>query len=124
MAATGSSASAWPSWRACHRPVSLSGMSRWPWMRVSTFQAVSPWRMAMMRVAWSMVGGVSGLWQEFGAQLARPLGRAWKARECLVEQHAVDGRVAGPYVLVYGRGFVHHLLAGGVAQYQADLAVV
>src|SRR5256885_9923563 len=26
-------------------------MSRWPWMRASTFQAVSPWRMAMMRVA-------------------------------------------------------------------------
>jgi hypothetical protein len=32
-------------------------MSRWPWMRVFTFQAVSPWRMAMMRVA-SKIGDV------------------------------------------------------------------
>src|SRR2546427_8359646 len=31
--------------------MSFRGMSRWPWMRASTFQAVSPWRMAMMRVA-------------------------------------------------------------------------
>ncbi len=28
----------WP----CQWPVSLRGMSRWPWMRVSTFQVVSP----------------------------------------------------------------------------------
>ena len=43
-------------------PVSLSGTSSWPWMRVSTFQAVSPWRIARMRVgsAWPACDGSSG----------------------------------------------------------------
>ena len=40
-----------PACAACQRPRSLRAMSVWPWMRVSTFQAVSPWRMATIRVA-------------------------------------------------------------------------
>jgi hypothetical protein len=32
------------------RPTSLSGTSVCPWMRFSTFQSVSPWRMMQMRV--------------------------------------------------------------------------
>src|SRR5665213_492116 len=59
MAQIGSSASACAIRFACQRPVSLSGMSSWPWMRVATFQAVSPWRMAMMRVAFMGAGNLS-----------------------------------------------------------------
>jgi hypothetical protein len=31
-------------------PEAVSLLSRWPWMRVSTFQSVSPWRTTMKRV--------------------------------------------------------------------------
>src|SRR5512133_1658815 len=42
----------------CQWPLALSSMSSCPWMRVSTFQAVSPWRTAMMRVACMVWGPI------------------------------------------------------------------
>src|SRR6218665_1519344 len=140
MAAIGSPARARASCSACHRPVSFSGMSRWPWMRVSTVQAVSPWRMAMVVGAW-LWGGVwgwgmvmvgvacmwaasGGGWRQRRAHLARATGGLGKAVQCGVEQHAVDGRVADPCVFMHGRGFVDDGLRGGIAQHQAYCAAV
>ena len=100
---------------ARHRPVSLSGMSRWPWMRgVLPFQAVSPWRMATMRVACIRSGGVAEdgtpLGQEVpvGMRTGGALGRFGKCRRGPRRDSArIDGRVAHPHIFVHGRGFVH-----------------
>src|SRR3990167_6635093 len=116
MALSGSPPRAGARGRACHRPVSLSGMSRWPWMRVSTFQAVSPWRMAMMRVA-CMGSELPG-----DMDLARDGRMLREGAERGVDQHAKNGRVVGPHVFVQGRGFIDHLLPGRVAQQQAGPA--
>src|SRR6218665_1433269 len=123
MAAIGSPARARASCSACHRPVSFSGTSRWPWKPVSTFQAVSPWRMATMWVAcmWAASGGG---WRQRQAHLARAPGGVGKAVQCGVEQHAVDGRGADPCVFMHGRGFVDDGLRGGIAQHQAYCAAV
>src|SRR3990167_11447557 len=118
MALSGSPASARATWRACHRPMSLSGMSRWPWMRVSTFQAVSPWRMAMMRVA------CMGSARHGGMDLAWPGGWLREAAERRVEQHAKNGGGGGPHIFLQGRGLINHLLRCGVAQHHTGLAPV
>src|SRR6218665_2616700 len=121
MAAIGSPARERASCSARHRPVAFSGMSRWPWMRVSTVPAASPWRMAMLWVDW-MWAGSGGGWGQRQARLARARGGLGKAVQCGVEQHAVDGRVADPCVFMHGRGFVDDGLRGGIAQHQAYCA--
>src|SRR5437763_664531 len=42
---------------ACAIPFSVSSLSRWPWMRISTFQRVSPWRTTMKMVPRTIFGG-------------------------------------------------------------------
>src|SRR3954469_21210195 len=134
MAAICSAESAWPTRRACQRPVSFSWMSSWPWMRASTFQEVSPCRTAMMRVAsitthcmeWLGVApakNVSASATDADVDAPWPSRRVREALHRGLEHGGQDRPGVAPRALVRGAGFVHDLLVGEVAHGEAHLSV-